>query len=319
MDQYALGVDVGGTTVKMGCIKPDGTLLYTWEIPTRTENGGAMILKDISESIAEEMKKHDFQKERIIGIGMGVPGPVGNDGTVYKCANLGWGVFNVEEEMRALTGFPTKAANDANAAALGEMWMGGGKGYREMMLITLGTGIGGGIIMDGKIIPGFNGSAGEIGHITVNEEETEVCGCGKRGCLEQYASANGVARVAKKYLTEHDDDTVLRRIKVSRVTSKDVFDAARNGDEVALRLVDDFGKIMAQVLAQAACVINPQAFVIGGGMAKAGDILIDAIQKHFEKYAFHATRGTLFALASLGNAAGMYGGARMILDAQIPG
>ncbi len=311
---YVFGVDVGGTTVKMGLLEEDGTLCETWEIPTRTENGGAKILPDIASSIKKSMKKHELSEKQICGIGMGVPGPVAADGTVNKCVNLGWDVFNVEKEMERLTGFHTKAGNDANMAALGEMWMGGGKGFRDLVVITLGTGIGAGVIVNGRIIPGFNGAAGEIGHIPMRENETDFCGCGKRGCLEQYGSANGIARVARKYLAEHEDASVLRDLPAEEITAKDVFDAAKAQDEVGLRLVEDFGEIMGIALAQIACVTNPQVFVIGGGVSKAGTIVTDVIRKYFVPHAFHACSGAEFALATLGNDAGIYGSAWTILQ-----
>ncbi len=314
MKKYAYGVDVGGTTVKMGLFETDGTLRETWEIPTRTENDGENILSDIAATIAENMEKQGIAKEDVEGIGIDVPGPVGADGTVFKCVNLGWGVFNVEEEMEKLSGFKTKAGNDANVAALGEMWKGGGAGFENMVMVTLGTGVGGGVIVGGKIVAGFHGAAGELGHIFAAEGETESCGCGNHGCLEQYTSANGVARMAKKYLTEHDCDTVLRQVDVDAVTSKDVFDAAKAGDAVALALVEDFGKTIGRALAQISCVVDPQIFVVGGGMAKAGDMVIEVIQKYFVKYAFHASRGTEFALATLGNDAGIYGAVKMVID-----
>ncbi len=315
MKNYAFGVDIGGTTVKMGLLEPDGTLCDTWEIPTRTENYGAFILEDIDESIQASIEKNEITAGQIIGIGMGVPGPVGSDGTVHNCVNLGWGTFNVEQEMQKLTGFKVKAANDANVAALGEMWMGGGKGYSDMVMVTLGTGVGGGIILDGKILAGSNGGAGEIGHIHVMDDEPEACGCGNHGCLEQYASANGVARVAKNYLNEHaDEPTVLHDVNIDEITSKEVFDAAKNNDAVALKLVDDFGKMLGVALSQISCTIDPQAFVIGGGMSKAGDIVIEATRKYFVQYAFQAAKRTTFRLASLGNNAGIYGAVRMILD-----
>ncbi len=314
MKKYAFGVDIGGTTVKMGLFETDGTLCDTWEIKTRTENGGSEILGDIAASIKEKMEANTITASQIEGIGMGVPGPIGADGTVFKCVNLGWDVFNVEQTMQELTGFRTKAGNDANVAALGEMWMGGGKGYENLVMVTLGTGVGGGVILNGKIVPGFNGAAGEIGHIHAMDDEPEACGCGKHGCLEQYASANGVARMAKKYLKEHREKSVLRQLNREEITSKDVFDAAKDNDAVALAIVEDFGKTLGKALAQISCVVNPQAFVIGGGMAKAGDIVIEVVRKYFVEYAFHAARGTLFTLATLGNNAGIYGGVRMVLD-----
>ena len=311
MVKYAFGVDIGGTTVKMGFFNTEGDLLDTWEIKTRTEDGGRYILDDIASSIDKTLADKNISKNDVVGVGMGVPGPIGADGTVFKCVNLGWDIFNVEEVMSSKCGFKVKAGNDANVAALGEMWMGGGKGCQNIVMVTLGTGVGGGVIIDGQILPGNNGAAGEIGHIPTRDNEELSCGCGKHGCLEQYASATGIARLAKEYLAEHDDPTVLR--DVADVTAKDVFDAAKQGDSVALEQVENFGKTLGKALASISCVINPEAFVIGGGVAKAGQILIDAVRKYYREYAFHAARGTEFKAATLGNNAGIYGGVKMVL------
>lgn len=243
---------------------------------------------------------------------MGVPGPVGEDGTVYKCVNLGWNIFNVSKELEQLTGLKVKCGNDANVAALGEMWQGGGKDFQNLVMVTLGTGIGGGIIINGKILAGSNGAGGEIGHIHINDEETEPCGCGNYGCLEQYASANGISRITKKYIIENKEETILNNIK--NITSLEIFNAAKEGDKVALKMIDEVAKILGKSFSNIASVINPQIFVIGGGMSKAGTILIDKIQLYYKKYAFHALRDTEFKIAQLGNTAGIYGGAYMIIQ-----
>lgn len=311
MKKYAFGVDIGGTTVKMGLFETTGILLDTWEIPTRTVDGGKNILGDIAEAVGNKMSEKGIEKADVEGIGMGVPGPVGPDGTVLKCVNLGWDVFNVENELSGLTGFKVKAGNDANVAALGEMWQGGGKGFKSMVMVTLGTGVGGGIIIDEHILAGITGAAGEIGHIPMNDEEEECCGCGKKGCLEQYASATGIVRMTKKYLKENPDkDTVLKGI----FTAKDIFDAAKEGDTVASLMVEKLGTMLGKACASIACVVNPEAFVIGGGVAKAGQILLDTIEKHYKTYAFHASKETPFKAATLGNNAGIYGGVRLILE-----
>ena len=313
MKKYAFGADIGGTTVKMGLFETSGNLIDTWEIPTVTENDGAAILPDISRTIAEKMAEKDISTDDVEGIGMGVPGPVGSDGTVYKCVNLGWGVINVEQILGELTGFKVKAGNDANVAAMGEMWQGGGKGYKDVVMITLGTGVGGGIIIDGKIVAGFNGAGGELGHIPTNDEETAVCGCGKKGCLEQYASANGFTRITKLYLENNPKvKTVLR--DAPELNSKVIFDAAKDGDEAALHMVDEVGKILGKALAIISCVVDPQVYVLGGGMSKSGTILTDSIEKYFKEYAFHASRDTEIKLATLGNLAGIYGGVGMLLS-----
>ena len=313
MKKYAFGVDIGGTTIKMGLFTTGGELLEMWEIPTRTENNGEKILTDIASEVKKKMEERELTADGMAGLGMGVPGPISPDGKVLKCVNLGWGIFNVEKEMEKLTGLKVKAGNDANVAALGEMWQGGGRGYQDVVMVTLGTGVGGGIIIGGRILAGINGAAGEIGHIPMKEGERECCGCGKKGCLEQYASASGIARTAKKRLAaDAGIETSLRQIE--EVTSMDIFDAAKAGDGFALSLVDEVGRMLGKALASIACVVNPEAFVIGGGMSKAGAILTDTIRRYYVEYAFHAERETEFKLAQLGNNAGMFGGVKMVLD-----
>ena len=310
MKKYIFGVDLGGTTVKMGLFLSSGELLHTWEIPTRTEKGGKYILGDIADSVIETLREREISKDDVEGIGIGVPGPVGADGTVFKCVNLGWGVFNVADRLQELTGLKVKAGNDANVAALGEMWQGGGKGCHSIVMITLGTGIGGGIILNGEILSGTNGAAGEVGHIPVWDDETEMCGCGKRGCLEQYGSATGIVRVAKRYLKAHDEPSILRQY--DDFTAKEVCDAAKENDAIAIEILDLVGKTLGKALACISCVVNTEAFVIGGGVSRAGSVLVDPIEKYFKEYAFHASRDTEFKLATLGNNAGIYGGAKMI-------
>ena len=310
MKKYIFGVDLGGTTVKMGLFLSSGELLHTWEIPTRTEKGGKYILGDIADSVIETLREREISKDDVEGIGIGVPGPVGADGTVFKCVNLGWGVFNVADRLQELTGLKVKAGNDANVAALGEMWQGGGKGCHSIVMITLGTGIGGGIILNGEILSGTNGAAGEVGHIPVWDDETEMCGCGKRGCLEQYGSATGIVRVAKRYLKAHDEPSILRQY--DDFTAKEVCDAAKENDAIAIEILDLVGKTLGKALACISCVVNTEAFVIGGGVSRAGSVLLDPIEKYFKEYAFHAARDTEFKLATSGNNAGIYGGAKMI-------
>lgn len=203
MKNYAFGVDIGGTTIKLGLFTTNATLLETWEIPTRTEDDGKHILTDIADAISTKMERQNISPKDVEGIGMGVPGPVSSDGTVLKCVNLGWDVFNVEHRLSVLSGMRVKAGNDANVAALGEMWQGGGKGYQDLVMVTLGTGVGGGVIIGGHILPGASGAAGEIGHIPMVDDEGEYCGCGKKGCLEQYTSANGIVRIIRRYFAAH--------------------------------------------------------------------------------------------------------------------
>jgi len=313
MKPYAFGIDIGGTTVKCGFFKNDGTFVEKWEIPTRTENAGGMILPDIADAILGKLREHGVGLGDVEGVGIGVPGPVLDDGVVDGCVNLGWGVFNVAEKLSGLLdGVPVKAANDANVAALGEQWRGGGKGFKNVVMVTLGTGVGGGIIVGGKILGGGHGAAGEIGHMQMRKNETAVCGCGKKGCLEQYASATGIVRMSKLALENEKKETSLRRL--TEITSKDIFDAAKTGDAVALNLVDTLGEMLGSALAHITAVVDPDVIVVGGGVSKAGQILLDAIEKYYRPAAFHACRDTDFKLAVLGNDAGMYGAVRLVLD-----
>ena len=312
MKKYAFGVDIGGTTCKIGFFETAGVLVDKWEIHTNTENGGVNILPDVAKAIDNKLAQEGISKSEVQGVGVGVPGPVTSDGVVNRCVNLGWGVMNVGEELGKLTGLEVRVGNDANVAALGEMWQGGAKGCKDVIVVTLGTGVGGGIIVDGKIVAGFNGAGGEIGHITVNHDEIEACNCGQYGCLEQYASATGIVRVAKRKLAKTAEETSLR--KFEPLTAKDVFDEAKAGDEVALGLVDEICEILGAALSNMACVVNPEIVVIGGGVSKAGNILIECIQKHFIETSFHACRETKFASAQLGNDAGMYGCVQLLLS-----
>lgn len=311
MGKYCFGIDVGGTTIKMGMFTPDGDLVDKWEIPTRTENQGNQILPDIAKSVHDKLASMSVAKEDVIGIGVGVPGPVDRKGVIHKAVNLGWDVFNMEEALSKLVGVPVKGGNDANVAALGEMWKGGGKGYDDLVLVTLGTGVGGGVIVGSKMLTGATGAGGEIGHIHIEDNETEQCGCGNYGCLEQYASATGVVRLAKRKLAETDAKSILRDGEIS---AKSVFDAVKAGDAVAMEIAEQFGEYLGKGLASVAAVSNPEVFVIGGGVSKAGEVLLDYMQKYYRKYVFHASRNAKFVLATLGNDAGIYGAAKLVLD-----
>lgn len=309
---YIFAVDLGGTTVKMGLFEAAGNLLEKWEIDTNKEDQGSHILPDIAASIRGKMTEKSIKDSDVAGVGIGVPGAVTDNGEIIGAANLGWGTFNVRETLEGLTGLKVKVGNDANVAALGEMYAGGGKGYNSIVAVTLGTGVGGGVVIDGKIVCGATGAGGEIGHIHVDDNETEVCGCGNKGCLEQYTSATGVVRLAKRRLAADDKASSIRNIE--NLTCKDVFDAVKEGDELSIEVAEKFGYILGKALAQVACVVNPEAFVIGGGVSKAGEILLTFIQESFVKYTFHGCRNTDFKLASLGNDAGIYGAAKLIME-----
>lgn len=257
------------------------------------------------------MKERGIDKTSVKGAGIGVPGPVTDDGVVNHCVNLGWGVMHVTEELKALTGFEVKAGNDANVAALGEVWKGGGRGFDDVLMITIGTGIGGGLILNGKIHGGVTGSAAEVGHICVNPLETEHCNCGNCGCLEQYTSATGILRLAKKKLAESDAHSILR--DKADLTTKDVIDAAKEGDALAMEVFDFMAKTMGMALAGCCALADMELILIGGGVSKAGRFLTDPIEEYFRKFAFHTQKDTKFKLAELGNDAGIYGAARMMI------
>ncbi len=309
--KYCFGVDIGGTTVKIGLFELDGKMIGKWEIPTRVENNGEAILPDIVQTINEKMEEAGIVKSEMEGIGMGIPAPVDANGVVLNTANLGWGYKAVKREMEDRTGMKVQAANDANVAAMGEMWQGAGKGETDVIMITLGTGVGAGVICDGRPIIGKNGAAGEIGHACVNPEEPDTCGCGNHGCLEQYASATGIVRISKKRLAIDDKPSILRN---EEITAKTVFDAVKEGDELAKDIAEEFGYYMGRATSMMAVVVDPAIFVIGGGVSKAGPVLLDYIQKYYQKFAFYANQNVKFALAELGNDAGIYGGAKMVID-----
>ncbi len=312
MANHVFGVDVGGTTVKLGLFDINGNVLDKWEIPTRTEENGKKILPDIAASIEAKIAEKNLTKEDIAGVGVGVPGPVDGDGIVHRAVNLGWNQFNMKQELTDLLGgMRVEGGNDANVAALGEMWKGGGQGHKNLVAVTLGTGVGGGIIINGEIMTGSTGAGGEIGHIHVEDNETESCGCGNYGCLEEYASATGITRLANRALQASSKDSMLRQGEVS---AKTVFDAVKAGDELAVEVAKQFGEYLGKGLGVIAGVINPEIFVIGGGVSKAGEVLFDYNKPPFERTDFHVRKETIFALATLGNDAGIYGAAKMVLD-----
>lgn len=308
--KYCFGVDIGGTTVKLGLFEETGEILDKWEIKTHTEEEGKAILPDIAQTILAKLEEKQIHKEDVLGAGVGVPAPVTEDGIVNGSANLGWNYKEVKKEMEELTGLRAEINNDANVAALGEMWKGGGTGQKNMIMVTLGTGVGGGVIIAGRVVTGAHGAGGEIGHICVNYDETEVCGCGKRGCLEQYTSATGIVRLAKRKLENETRDTMLVR---DTVTAKDVFDAVKAGDLVAAEVAEEFGIYLGRALANLAAVIDPAVFVIGGGVSKAGEVLIPYIEKPYMESALFANKEVKFTLATLGNDAGICGAAKLVL------
>lgn len=312
MTKYCFGIDIGGTTVKCGLFQTDGQLCEKWEIITRTENNGKAIIPDVAETIINKMKEKNLTKDMVMGVGVGIPGPVVGEREVAMAVNLHWGYTKMADELEPLIyNIPVKVGNDANVAALGEMWKGGGEGTKSLIMATLGTGVGGGIIIDGKIVTGSHGAGGEIGHACVNPDETEKCNCGNKGCLEQYASATGIVRIAKQVLSKNEEKTVLNEESVS---AKDVFDAYKAGDTVAAAIVGKFASYLGNALAIFSCVVDPEVIVIGGGVSKAGKPLIDAIANYYKEYAFVSCKETPIVIAKLDNDAGIYGAAKLVVE-----
>lgn len=289
MGKRYYGIDVGGTTVKLGLFDETG-LLEKWEIPTDKTNNGKNIIPDIVRSLPGPAD----------GASIGVPGAVLSDGTVNRCVNLGWGVCRPGDEFTALSGIPCRMCNDANGAALGEQWLGGGVGYSNVLMVTLGTGVGSGAVLNGRLVVGAHGAAGEVGHICVVPTEEEECGCGNHGCLEQYCSATGISRLARK-------------AGLGDLTAKEVFDLAGENDAVALSVVDTASDLLGRGIAAACTIFDPDAVVLGGGVSRAGEFLRIRVETAFRKYAFHACRETRICLATLGNDAGIYGNARLAM------
>ena len=313
MKSYCFGIDVGGTSVKCGLFNTDGTLLEKWEIPTRTENKGENILPDVAETIKAKIAEKNIDKDDIEGVGIGIPGPINSKGEAACAVNLYWGFTPVAQILSDLTGLKAQAGNDANVAALGEAWKGAAAGSQNVIMVTLGTGVGGGIIVDGKIVAGAHGAGGEVGHACVEPEEEAVCNCGNHGCLEQMTSATGIVRLAKKYLASHDTPSSLRE-RGESISAKAVFDALKEGDAAAEAIVQEFSEYLGRALAVFACVVDPEVIVVGGGVSKAGQILIDGVAKYYREAAFIACKDTPIVLASLGNDAGIYGAAKMLID-----
>ena len=311
--KYVFGADIGGTTVKLGLFTEKGDLLEKWEIPTVVGEEGKAVLRDVSEAVNDCIARHGIDRTEVLGVGAGIPGPVRSDGTVNRCVNLGWGVFNVNDALSQIIGLPVKSANDANVAALGEYWMGGGKGFKDMIFVTLGTGVGGAIIADGKIVAGANGAGGELGHMVIRPDEPEACACGRHGCVQQYVSATGIVRVVKQWLEKHADVKTEMR-SAEKLTAKIIFDAAAAGDNAAIAALEDVYDAFGFFVAASCTVTDPEVIVIGGGVSKAGQPLLDGAKKGLEKYVFYPNVGTQFRLAELGNDAGIYGCCKLILD-----
>ena len=298
MREVCFGADIGGTTVKLGLVSREGELLEKREFPTRRDLEAAF--DDIAGHIRQITER--FPGDHCVGVGVGVPGPVVDQSQVHGCVNLGWGEVNVARELGRRTGLSVRAGNDANLATLGEQWQGAGKGCRNLVMLTVGTGVGGGIICDSRVIAGATGGGGEVGHLPLPFRPHWQCSCGKYGCLDVTASATGIIRAAREYSPFRE---------MENVTAKDVYDAAAAGDENAKRVVTEAAQALGRAAAMLACVVNPELVLLGGGVSAAGRVLLDPVEAAFQENVFPPCGKARFALASLGNNAGIYGGAAL--------
>lgn len=313
MKEFGIGIDIGGTSIKFGLFNKQGELIHKWDIVTDISDGGKNVIRDIADSIKEVLSFKSISMKDVVAIGMGVPGVIVGLNYVKVCVNLGWRDMHPADELsKLLDGVDVYLGNDANVAALGEVWQGAAKDYENVLMITLGTGVGGGVIIDGKIVSGAHGLGGEIGHIKVEKEEAKLCNCNASGCLEQYASATGIVSLAMKSLSLSDKASVLR--DKADLSAKDVLDAAKLGDSVALEVMDKVTDYLGMAISNISLVINPQSIVIGGGVSNAGDFLISMIYDKYDNYLkLSEERATIIA-AKLGNDAGIYGAAKLALD-----
>ncbi|MGG1628753.1 ROK family glucokinase [Rossellomorea sp. NRS-1567] len=316
-EKWLVGVDLGGTTTKIAFLNKYGELLHKWEIPTDKSENGKNIIVDIAKAIDKKLEDLDQSKDKLVGIGMGAPGPVDMaKGIIYEAVNLGWDKNTPLKDLLEMeSGLSAVIDNDANCAALGEMWKGAGDGAKDIVCVTLGTGVGGGVITNGDIVHGVKGAGGEIGHITVVPEGGFQCNCGKTGCLETVASATGVVRLANEKLDATTKASVLRGIRESHgtVSAKDIFDAAREQDELALEVIDQLAFYLGLSLANLGNALNPEKIVIGGGVSKAGEILLTPVVKYFKQFSFPTVRtSTNLSIATLGNDAGVIGAAWLV-------
>ncbi|THE15471.1 ROK family glucokinase [Bacillus timonensis] len=312
MENLLIGIDLGGTTIKLAFITQEGEIITKWEIPT--DKSGDKIIPDISDAIEAKMNELQLKKEQFVGVGMGAPGPVNfEEGVFYKATNLGMKeMFPLKAELEKIIGLPAAVDNDANVAAIGEMWKGAGEGAKDLICVTLGTGVGGGIISNGEVVRGVNGAGGEIGHITSIPEGGTLCGCGKTGCIETIASATGIARLAKEAIQTKNESSLIREQfeRTGEITSKDVFEAAAKGDKLAKNIIDHVTYHLGLALSHIANGLNPEKIVVGGGVSKAGEHLLLPLKKQFKRFAFsRVADGAEITIATLGNDAGVIGAA----------
>ncbi len=318
MSKKIIGIDLGGTSVKLAILTTAGEIQEKWSIKTNILDEGSHIVPDIIESIKHRFETHGLTKDDFLGIGMGSPGVVDSTaGTVIGAYNLNWKTLQlVKKQFETELGLPFFIDNDANVAALGEQWVGAGENNPDVVFMTLGTGVGGGVIASGNLIRGVKGAGGELGHITVDFDAPFACTCGKMGCLETVASATGIVNLTRRYAEEYAGNAKLKQMidDGQDVTAKDVFDLAKEGDDLALIVYRHFSDYLGVACANIAAVLNPAYIVLGGGVSAAGDFLLEGVRKVFAENSFPQIKeSTQLVLATLGNDAGVLGAASLVL------
>ncbi|HEL2165831.1 TPA: ROK family glucokinase [Streptococcus suis] len=318
MSKKIIGIDLGGTSVKLAILTTEGEIQEKWSIKTNILDDGSHIVPDIIDSIQHRFETHGLTKDDFLGIGMGSPGVVDSEaGTVIGAYNLNWKTLQlVKEQFEAALGLPFFIDNDANVAALGEQWVGAGNNNPNVVFMTLGTGVGGGVIAAGNLIRGVKGAGGELGHITVDFDKPFACTCGKKGCLETVASATGIVNLSRRYADQYAGDAKLKQMidDGQDVTAKDVFDLAKEGDDLALIVYRHFSEYLGVACANIAAVLNPAYIVLGGGVSAAGEFLLDGVRKVFAENSFPQIKeSTQIVLATRGNDAGVLGAASLVL------
>jgi glucokinase len=321
MGKVAVGIDLGGTSTKLSLVKSTGEIVDKWNIPTDTSEAGSKIIPNIIQSLKQKISELNVANSDIIGIGMGAPGAINrNEGTVSGAYNLNWvEVQPVQSVFEASFGVPFFIDNDANVAALGEKWRGSGNNLKNVVFITLGTGVGGGVIITNQLLTGNHGCAGEIGHIHVSDNPIFQCTCGNQGCLESVASATGMIHLSKYLAQEHEGSSKLKQtiLEKDEITVKEVFDAAKVKDTLGLVILENFGNYIGLACSHIANILDPDKIIVGGGIAAAGSILLSEIFETYHKYTFPKARDKeLLTLARLGNDAGILGAAYLVMSNQ---
>lgn len=316
MEKLILGIDLGGTSIKLGFITETGDIFKKWEIPTNTENQGDFIVEDIWNSLQDRLYENNIREKSLVGIGMGIPGFINVEtGLVYEAVNIGWKNLDIVGEFKKWSDLPIYVANDANVAALGENWKGAGQQAENLIAVTVGTGVGGGIIANGTLLNGENGTAGEIGHITV-DPNGYPCNCGRKGCLETIASATGIVRQAKDLIEKNPQSNLAQYYnETGKITAKNILDLAKEGDRLCDQIIHHTTKVLGFAIANIATVINPEKVLIGGGVSRAGDPFITLIEKYFNKYALARLSDVCeIKKAQLENDAGIIGAAYLLKE-----